>query len=324
MHVCASSCLTVLKLCRSGSIVTHIALYSFWAIMSKETLEAGLGLLRMNSTPSQGSIDDQIKAPPLYAGKLQGIMWTHEWGQDGPHQKATSCCGTSSSGGHLPSIPGFYCTFNRCRSRWCECRLNLMQCMPHMIYKIYIYIYFNTSCNIFMVFWQARHMLLLAPESMPRASLLCQLWYPQHIYLHMHACWYDGLCYHVKVHGCCSSFGKSSCITPFSSWHKIHSCLFCVHASVMHRIPKKHCHTWSHMQMIFQTHAWWLIWKKHALFFLGGVTIWKVESMHIILTHSCMHMQFWWGPTDVRFSQYFFTPWHACALHGLQLSWMIS
>lgn len=175
-----------------------------------------------------------------------------------------------------------------------------------------------------MVFWQARHMLLLAPESMPRASLLCQLWYPQHIYLHMHACWYDGLCYHVKVHGCCSSFGKSSCITPFSSWHKIHSCLFCVHASVMHRIPKKHCHTWSHMQMIFQTHAWWLIWKKHALFFLGGVTIWKVESMHIILTHSCMHMQFWWGPTDVRFSQFFFTPWHACALHGLQLSWMIS
>ena len=46
--------------------------------MSKETLEAGLDLLRMNSTPSQGSIDDQIKAPPLYAGKLQGIMWTHE------------------------------------------------------------------------------------------------------------------------------------------------------------------------------------------------------------------------------------------------------
>lgn len=146
MHVCASSCLTVLKLCRSGSIVTHIALYSFWTIMSKETLEAGLGLLRMNSTPSQGSIDDQIKAPPLYAGKLQGIMWTHEWGQDGPHQKATSCCGTSSSGGHLPSIPGFYCTFNRCRSRWCECRLNLMQCMPHMIY---IYIFFLTHHAIY-------------------------------------------------------------------------------------------------------------------------------------------------------------------------------
>jgi len=135
-----------------------------------------------------------------------------------------------------------------------------------------------------MVFWQARHMLLLAPESMPRASLLCQLWYPQHIYLHMHACWYDGLCgYHVKVHGCCSSFGKSSCITPFSSWH-IHSCLFCVHASVMHRIPKKHCHTWSHMQMIFETMM--VDMKKTCT----RVTIWKVESMHIILTHSCMHM----------------------------------
>ena len=55
------------KICRSGSIGTHLQYPEpvfAWTVMSKETLEAGLDLMRMNTVGSPaGSIDEQIKAP---------------------------------------------------------------------------------------------------------------------------------------------------------------------------------------------------------------------------------------------------------------------
>ena len=118
-------------------------------------------------------------------------------------------------------------------------------------------------------------------------------------------------------------FGKSSCTKPFSSWHKsIHVCFVCMHLSCIafQKSTVTHDHTWND----FSNPCMMVEKMEKTCTVLPGWGHDMKSGACIILTHSCMHMQFWWGPTDVMFSQYFFTPWHACALHGLQLSWMIS
>ena len=63
------------KICRSGSIGTHLQYPEpvfAWTVMSKETLEAGLDLMRMNTVGSPaGSIDEQIKAPYTPPSRLK-------------------------------------------------------------------------------------------------------------------------------------------------------------------------------------------------------------------------------------------------------------